>query len=59
MEKKNIQPSLQKSRENKLEGGSPKTRKRKQRRKTKEGHNETQRTEKPLKEGVLVAEATV
>ena len=55
MEKKNIQPSLQKSREHKLEGGSQKQ----EEERKEERQNKVTRNRKTLKEGVLVAEATV
>jgi hypothetical protein len=51
MEKKNIQPSLQKSRENKLGGGSQNQ--------EEERQNKVMKNRKTRKEGVLVAEATV
>jgi hypothetical protein len=55
MEKKNIQPSLQKSRENKLGGGSQKQKEESK----EERQNKVTKNRKTRKEGVLVAEATV
>ena len=55
MEEKNIQPSFQKSRANKLEGGSQKQ----EEESKEERQNKVMKDRKTLKEEVLVAEATV